>query len=264
MFAKRNKDLIEVQFDYNEDTIKKIKTIEGRKWNPKDKVWTIPLYNIEELKTKFKDELQLSDELVNYKPPKTDSKIFDKEIANITDDRLKIFTMYMLDNIPDYFYHIAASSTGKYHPKFSLGEGGLVRHTKSALMFAEELFKNDTIQSFTDEEKDIIRVSLILHDSVKKGLDGSAFTTDTHPLDASKYINIVCDNEFVPNEVKEIFNSDICKTIKKCVEAHMGNYNKDRQGNEILPKPETELEKFVHLCDYLSSRKFINIDFKYN
>ena len=262
IFARKNKDLIEDQFGYNQDIIDKGTTIEGRRCNPIDKVWTIPLYNIEELKTKFKDELQLSDELVNYKPPKADSKVFDKEIANITDDRLKIFTMYILDNVPDYFYHIAASSTGKYHPKFSLGEGGLVRHTKSALMFAEELFKNDTIQSFTDEEKDIIRVSLILHDSVKHGLDGSTFTTSTHPLDASKYIDIVCNNEFVPDEVKEIYNSDICKTIKRAIETHMGNYNKDRQGNEILPKPQTELEKFVHLCDYLSSRKFINIDFK--
>lgn len=262
MFARKNKDLIEIQFDYDKSIISKIKTIEGRKWNPDDKVWTIPLYKIFELKEKFKDELKLSDELINYEPPKCDNKVFDKEIGNIVDDRLKIFTMYMLDNIPEYFYHIPASSTGKYHPKFSLGDGGLVRHTKSALMFAEELFKNDTIQSFTDEEKDIIRVSLILHDSIKHGLDGSAYTTSTHPLDASKYIDITCNNEFIPREVKEIYESDICKRIKGCVEAHMGQWNKDKDGNEVLPKPSNELEKFVHLCDYLSSRKFINIDFE--
>ena len=38
--------------------------------------------------------------------------------------------------LPDYFFRVAASSTGKYHPAFSLGEGGLLRHTKAAVRIA--------------------------------------------------------------------------------------------------------------------------------
>ena len=35
----------------------------------------------------------------------------------------------MIKTIPEYWYHVGASSTGKYHPEYSLGEGGLMRHT---------------------------------------------------------------------------------------------------------------------------------------
>ena len=34
------------------------------------------------------------------------------------------------DKIPDYFYEVPASSTGKNHPSFDHGTGGLLRHTQ--------------------------------------------------------------------------------------------------------------------------------------
>ena len=33
---------------------------------------------------------------------------------------------------------------------------------------------------------------------------------------------------------------------------------------EVLPKPDNKLAKFVHMCDYLSSRKFLNVSFDDN
>ena len=38
----------------------------------------------------------------------------------------------------------------------------------------------------------------------------------------------------------------------------MGIWNKDREGNEMLPKPQTQIEKLVHLADYIASRKYID------
>ena len=38
---------------------------------------------------------------------------------------IKNFAIVLLDNIPEYIWHVGASSTGKYHPSYSLGEGGL-------------------------------------------------------------------------------------------------------------------------------------------
>ena len=46
---------------------------------------------------------------------------FNKEINYIKNDRIKNSLVIMLDKLPDYFYHVPASSTGKYHPSFSLG-----------------------------------------------------------------------------------------------------------------------------------------------
>ena len=44
----------------------------------------------------------------------------------------------------------------------------------------------------------------------------------------------------------------------------MGAWNKDFDGNEVLPIPRTKYQSFVHMCDYLASRKFINVEFDNN
>lgn len=31
-----------LSFDYNEETVRKIKTIRGREWNPEEKKWILP------------------------------------------------------------------------------------------------------------------------------------------------------------------------------------------------------------------------------
>ena len=41
----------------------------------------------------------------------------------------------------------------------------------------------------------------------------------------------------------------------------MGIWNKDFNDNEVLPIPKDKYERFVHMCDYLSSKKFINVEF---
>lgn len=35
----------------------------------------------------------------------------------------------------------------------------------------------------------------------------------------------------------------------------MGQWNVNLYSKTILPKPKTATQKFVHLCDYLASRK---------
>ena len=57
-------------------------------------------------------------------------KTFEKELEYIVDDNIKESSKTMIELLPDYFFHEAASSTGKYHPSYALGDGGLVRHTK--------------------------------------------------------------------------------------------------------------------------------------
>lgn len=43
--------------------------------------------------------------------------------------------------------------------------------------------------------------------------------------------------------------------IYDLIASHMGQWNTNDYVNIVLPKPKTQLEKFVHLCDYLASRK---------
>ena len=96
---------------------------------------------------------------------------FKKEYSYIKDAKIKKDLKYLVSILPDYFFEIPASSTGKYHPSFSLGEKGLVRHTKVAVRIAYELLITETFgQVFTEHEKDLIIMALVLHDGVKCGI----------------------------------------------------------------------------------------------
>ena len=115
--------------------------------------------------------------------------IFKKEYSYIKDINIKKDLKYLVSILPDYFFEIPASSTGKYHPSFSLGDGGLVRHTKVAVRIAHELLITETFgQAFTEHEKDLIIMALVLHDGVKCGIPESKFTRADHPLLFSKLI----------------------------------------------------------------------------
>lgn len=191
----------------------------------------------------------------NKKETNYNAESFEEELNLIEDDDIKKFTYAMLNKIvPDYFYKVAASSTGKYHPQISLGRGGLVRHTKMAVKWAIELFRNSTIVDFTPLQKDCIISAIILHDTFKLGTEGSQYTVYEHP-------NIIAD-KILEVADKINFDKDITKMISDCTRSHMGEWNMDKgRKNKIMPKPKTEMEKFVHLCDYLSASKNLDCSF---
>ena len=59
-------------------------------------------------------------------------------------------------------------------------------------------------------------------------------------------------------EMEEIeFLCDVIKT-------HMGSWTTDYNGVEVLEKPSTKYQNFVHMCDYLASRKCILFSFDEN
>ena len=179
---------------------------------------------------------------------------FNKEISYIQDERIKNSLKIILDKLPEYFYEIPTSSTGKYHPAFSNGNGGLVRHTKAAIRIAKELMDNTALTNFNQKEKDLIIFAIAVHDGLKSGLKKSEYTAFDHPLQISKFIQ---DNK---NELS--LTDEELNLICRCVETHMGPWTTDYRGNEILQSPKDKYQRFVHMCDYLSSRKFLDIKFE--
>ena len=182
---------------------------------------------------------------------------FKKELEFIKDNKIKNSCLTMIELLPDYFFEIPASSTGKYHPEFTLGKAGLVRHVKAAVRIGYELLMDPVIgDKYTSHEKDLMLMSLILHDGLKSGLEHNRYTQVDHPTLIKNYI--------VANKDKlELTDEDIT-FIGKVIESHMGPWNKDYDGNPILPVPKTKYESFVHMCDYLASRKFLNVKFDNN
>ena len=180
--------------------------------------------------------------------PQEKQETFKNELSLIKDDSVRTGIKKLIGDIPDYFFTIPASSTGKYHPKFALGDGGLVRHTKACVMIAEELMKLEMWEKLAYMH-DYIIGALILHDCMKNGY-GEKYTRSDHPKLAKDFIMQNCIN----------INSAFI--LAELVETHMGQWNTDfKTGKEILKKPQSPQQKFVHMCDYLASRKFLEVQF---
>ena len=262
--VEKVKDNLLVSFDYDANIVEKIKSLPTRKYIADMKSWQIPQHEIKDLINLFGDDLDIAEDVdINYERPKYD---FKAELETIGNKQMRVFAKWCLEMLPDYFYKVPASSSGKYHPQYALGEGGLVRHTQAAVRIANELFNNHTIQNFTDEEKDIMRVALLIHDGVKQGADGTGHTTTTHPLEVVEYIEdkyYEVPEETLPDEVLDLMEDRyLWEDISNCIKSHMGEWNTDYENKEeVLPKPETEMEKFTHLCDYLASRKMLEVNF---
>lgn len=146
--------------------------------------------------------------------------------------------LFLREKVPAYFWEIAASSTGKYHPKYALGEGGLARHVIAASVILADLLSLDCWKNqFTQIQIDQMYAAIILHDTFKRGLSGEEHTKEGHELIARDQINSHLNQEQT--------------VIGQLVSAHMGQWG--------AVKPSTLQEQLVHTADYLASRKHIDL-----
>ena len=184
-------------------------------------------------------------------------KMFSDELSYIKSDRIRNACLEVIKNLPDYWFKVAASSTGKYHPDYALGDGGLLRHSKAAMRIGYELLINPAIgDKYTSDEKDLMLMALLIHDGLKLGMPEEKYTRFDHPILMADYLMDLED--ILGLEVNEIeFLGDVIKT-------HMGVWTTDYNGNEVLEKPKTKYQNFVHMCDYLASRKCLLVPFDKN
>jgi hypothetical protein len=187
-----------------------------------------------------------------------DQKELVQPILNtITNSDIKEFAMVLLEDMPDYIWHIGASSTGKYHPTYSLGEGGLMRHQIAVVRFLNFFFELEQYNSkLTTRQMDLMRVAGLLHDGRKSGsqqdYETSKYTRFNHPLLMADEIRKY-DGKYLDHEEIE-FIADV-------VSKHMGQWSEDRKSNVVLPKPSDRFSRMLHVADYLASRKCLTMDF---
>lgn len=176
------------------------------------------------------------------------AKHFEREINLIVDEDLRmVVRSYMNECVADWFYKSGASSSGNFHPKFSQGVGGLVRHTKAVVMFAEELLRMSSYAYMKDEYKDYVIAACIIHDTAKYGLTGEMDKSvyKDHARNAAKLFESWCLGEcdYTPSEF-----------LLNAVKSHMGQWSTEQED-----KPFTSIDRCVHMADYMASRKFIDI-----
>ena len=173
-------------------------------------------------------------------------------------DDIKDFAIVLLDNLPEYIWRVPASSTGKYHPAYSLGEGGLMRHQIAVVRFLNFFLELEQYNKIIhSRERDLLRVAGLIHDGRKSGsqsdYERSKYTKFDHPLQMAAVIRSYDGKYLNHNEIE---------LIAHCIESHMGSWNVDKKTGECLPKPEDLHQELVHLADYLASRKTLTMDFE--
>ena len=174
-------------------------------------------------------------------------KHFERELNLIVNQDLRMTVKcYMEEATPDYFWTDGASSSGKYHPKFSQGDGGLVRHTKAVVMFAEELLRMSSYAYMKDEYKDYVIAACILHDTAKYGIgEYNKAEYKNHASNASKAF---------AEYAEQVMNYKPSEFLLNAIIAHMGQWSTEKED-----RPFTNIDRCVHMADYMASRSFIDI-----
>jgi len=190
-------------------------------------------------------------------------KIFDNEIKKINDESLKRAVKDILILCDDKNAVGAASSSGKYHPQFSLGEGGLIRHTKAVCLFVERILS--MMPQYDNKEAwDIPYCAAILHDMCKY-IKGQEYTEMQHPLIMGKMIREYAKEKFA--NFDNLIEGDYTKMllVADAVECHMSRWHTDKKTGKPLGIPPTKMEHYiVAIADMISATRNIKIDFDEN
>ena len=185
------------------------------------------------------------------------NEVFKIELSYIKNEEYRNSAEALLELAPDYFYEVPAASTGKYHPEFAQGERGLIRHTKVALKIAKDILDLEYTNSiFTDNEKDLMLIAIMFHDCQKLGNPKEKYTRFDHPILAANFIK--------ENQDKTSLKDDEIDLITRTIKSHMGQWNTNMYSDITMSKPNDKYECFVHTCDYLSSKKYLNVKFDNN
>ena len=171
---------------------------------------------------------------------------------------IKNFAIELLNTLPPYIWEVGASSTGKYHPAYSLGKLGLIKHMVAVVRFTNFFFELEQYQNrFDSRKRDFIRLAALTHDGRKSGsqedFEKSKYTKFEHPLLMASVI--------LSYKNKNFLTEDELKYVALLITKHMGQWNTDKRSKISLPKPDDEASELLHLADYLASRKCLTMSF---
>lgn len=176
------------------------------------------------------------------------SDFFEREIQLIQSEDYRDFVRFFFnEHVGAWFWKSGASSSGKYHPCFAQGEGGLVRHTRAAAMMCEELLQMSSYAYMRDEYKDYARIAILLHDTRKYGSE------DEEDKECYAQHGALAASD-VAFAWLEFFDTPCPELLTMAIRSHMGQWVENRED-----RPFTNIDRLVHLSDYIASRSFWDI-----
>lgn len=175
-------------------------------------------------------------------------EFFEREIQLIQSEDLRDFVRWFFDvHVGEWFWLSGASSSGKYHPQFTKGEGGLVRHTRAVVMVCDELLRMSSYAYMKAEYKDYAIIACLLHDTRKYGgmVENHECYKEHGKLAAAA----------VAEAWEDFWGGVRCpELLTMAITSHMGQWTEDKDD-----RPFTNIDRLVHLSDYIASRPFWDI-----
>jgi hypothetical protein len=179
--------------------------------------------------------------------------VFQPLLDKFETEEVRLYCADMIKLIPEYIFFMPSSTSGKFHNTTQCKPHGQIYHI---LMFAEILnylleLKCNKEKFKSSQQRDAMRCVPIFHDALKCGAESSNyFTVHEHPMLAGSLVRETQVEHDIEDKVKE--------AIARMCERHSGSWTTSKKSTVVLPEPENEMEKLIHMCDYLSSRN--NID----
>lgn len=159
---------------------------------------------------------------------------------------------FLIDQLDDYWFIKPASSTGKYHPKFNNGEGGLVRHSLNVCMWWQQMYRafEQELISFSgrDDIYDLGLIACLFHDAKKYGdaEENSRWVKKDHDVKSMEWF--LHNVEIYEHTNDMNFDNKAINYIANAIDYHNGPWS-------THGAPRTIFERLVFICDYASSQK---------
>ena len=166
-------------------------------------------------------------------------------VNSLENNNMRKFAILIIKELPDYWWDVPASSSGKYHPLYVCGIHGLFYHSYAVAQFSIWAMSLEQYQNkYSSIERDAIKIVSFTHDGLKHGLEEKGHTVWEHPLLMSERYQSYKGKIDVDDNIID-FMSDI-------VSSHMGQWNTNKKNSVVLPKPITEAQQLVHIFDYFA------------
>ena len=180
-----------------------------------------------------------------------------ERVLGLKADSMEFLSRIVNECIADEFFSAPASSSGKYHPASSLGDGGLVRHTIVMTNIALDLLP---MYELDKADRDVIILACLLHDAWKSadpqtGKWGLHSNVKTHGRIGAEFIikaaSVMKDMGELPIDESRVMN------VVKDMHEHMSKWHETPVPYLTLGSPEAMV---VAMADYIASRKRVSYE----
>ncbi len=162
----------------------------------------------------------------------------------IVDPAIKALVKNALKTVPKEFYSAPSSSSGRYHPADEINKGGLVLHTCRVVAMAKHV---GDYYGVSQQESDILRAGLILHDSCKGGEPWNGYAKDHGDVAAAHIAKT------------EGSNTPEAKLIIQVAANHMAQWSQNADGSRCPRPPANKLDQIASYADYIAAQDNIYV-----